>query len=452
MLQQILKDMYVDPEILVELSDEQKQILFCKIREEQLRRWKEWDSQESQRVKKPPVARKPGSKNVNFLHGADQKEWVWVMGEHQQDKSIEEILLDETKHKAHILAEQEAEELRKREEDEIKRKLLEEQERLERERQQKEEEIRRKEEEAALYQSLKEARLAAEKLEREKKKEEEERQKKLVKLRNKVEKELGHARRRESKRRSQIIEQRSSQIFSTFQDARAKFEKAAQESSKEIEIEWIKQEEKSKHAEEETRLFAKRAREEYRNSLHLKIQAVQAFQSGHSKAPELPPKSRVSLPPPSPFVKEFGKPPSREAVIKWFKEYELPKGAGRDTVTGDVAEWFHGIINRNEAESLLQKKPVGSYLVRVSEKIWGYAISFRSESRIKHFLIDASDGTYQFFGTNQSTHVSLAELMSYHKNNPISMIGQEFLHHPCGQSSDPPDYSDLIVGIESTDL
>lgn len=33
MLQQIIKEMYVDPDLLAELSDDQKQLIFIKIRE-----------------------------------------------------------------------------------------------------------------------------------------------------------------------------------------------------------------------------------------------------------------------------------------------------------------------------------------------------------------------------------------------------------------------------------
>ena len=74
-----------------------------------------------------------------------------------------------------------------------------------------------------------------------------------------------------------------------------------------------------------------------------------------------------------------------------------------------------GVISRQEAEDLLEEEKVGSFLVRVSERIWGYAISYRGAERCKHFLIDTSDGSYQFFGTNQIAHSTLAELVDFHK-------------------------------------
>lgn len=116
MLQQILRDMWVDPEILAGLDEEQKQTLFCKMREEQVRKWKQWDEEVSG---EPLPERRKARKSVDFLKGPDGEPWVWVMGEHADDKSIEEILKEEAIGKARKMAEQETEGLRKQVEAEL---------------------------------------------------------------------------------------------------------------------------------------------------------------------------------------------------------------------------------------------------------------------------------------------------------------------------------------------
>ncbi|KAG8139717.1 hypothetical protein E2320_002501 [Naja naja] len=98
MLKQILSDMYVDPELLAELNEEQKQILFFKMRQEQVRRWKE---REAVATTPKPVLKKDHGKSVQWKLGADGDIWVWVMGEHMLDKPYDllcsEILAERVK-------------------------------------------------------------------------------------------------------------------------------------------------------------------------------------------------------------------------------------------------------------------------------------------------------------------------------------------------------------------
>ena len=124
-LTEILREMYVDPEILEQLAMEQRDVLFRKMREEQVRRWRVKDAelQEKERRRPPKRTRPKVSlivehhkasvplysshkmefycdesiivstlKQIQFLQGADGNPWVWVMGEHKNDLSYEELV------------------------------------------------------------------------------------------------------------------------------------------------------------------------------------------------------------------------------------------------------------------------------------------------------------------------------------------------------------------------
>lgn len=460
MLQQILQEMYIDPELLAELSEEQKQVLFVKMREEQVRRWKESELKLENEDKKNPRKRKPGRKGfVKFLEGSDGHEWVWVMGDHPNDKNIDDILEEEAKTEALRKAELEMEKLRQQEEKELKVRLEQEQHDVELAKKKLEEDIRRKKEEAEMYQSIKEARIVAQRLEEEKKKEE---QKRVENLRSS----FAQERRVSMEKVEKAKRRRSNELYVRWKEMRRQIEKSAEEESKEVEDNWHYREKQAKEAEKQMQTLAKRAREEHRNSLRLTsgvISAASAFSEGVK--PPLPPKPKYLTQ--NALASQNGisgtkvsrkkrslRPKNKDDVVKWFLEEEKPQGVGIDPTTKEVATWFHGVISRVDAELMLQSKTLGAFLVRVSERVWGYTISYRAEDRCKHFLIDTSEAGYQFFGANQVLHASLHELIEFHKNNPITVMGGEKLRHPVGQSKDPPDYHGLLQPkiLESTSL
>ncbi|KAJ7324366.1 hypothetical protein JRQ81_017386 [Phrynocephalus forsythii] len=234
----------------------------------------------------------------------------------------------------------------------------------------------------------------------------------------------------ELKKREEEERQRGEEQIRQQEERRAQelpSQQCSQQNEKE-EHEWKEQLRRSKAADEERSHKARWARDEYRRQSLRAIQKGKVaglsnlFQaSGLNTQQEAKLTNACSTSPLTltvPSSKAWERPPrpfSREVIIQWFKEEQLPRRAGFERNSNTVAPWFHGIITRQEAEELLMNKSEGAFLVRVSEKIWGYALSYRHQSGFKHFLVDASGDYYSFLGVDPNRHATLTDLIDFHK-------------------------------------
>nr|XP_001087259.3 SH2 domain-containing protein 4B [Macaca mulatta]XP_005565334.1 PREDICTED: SH2 domain-containing protein 4B [Macaca fascicularis] len=329
MLQQILHDMYIDPELLAELSDVQKHILFYKMREEQLRRWKEretWESLAQDKGLRPTKTKRAASdKHIQWLLGADGEVWVWIMGEGPGDKPYEAISEELIAERARLQAQREAEELWRQKEAEITKKFRD-----------------------AL--ANEKARILAEKW-----KVEMEDRKAAKVLEERIQEEFKRKEEEERKRGEEQIrlqeEQRAKELYWTLKRAQLH----CQASEKE-EREWEEQLRRSKAADEERSRRAQRARDEYRRHSLRAIQkgTVAGLSSmfrelGQSHEQEARLYHHLPGPgPPQPLALPVRtwerplRPVSRDVIVRWFKEEQLPRGAGFERNTKFIAPWFHG--------------------------------------------------------------------------------------------------------------
>ena len=65
---------------------------------------------------------------------------------------------------------------------------------------------------------------------------------------------------------------------------------------------------------------------------------------------------------------------SIQSSVRWFKDTQTSHVIRAD---GTVYEWFHGFITRRRCEDLLQGTPDGTFLVRISDRRYGYHLSAR---------------------------------------------------------------------------
>ncbi|MEE6459980.1 hypothetical protein FKM82_000811 [Ascaphus truei] len=278
MLKQILADMYIDPELLVELSEEQKQILFFKMREEQIRRWKEIEAkyEKNEALGKNTQPKKASRKSVHWHLAADDEVWVWVMGEHPSDKPYDVICDEIIGEQARKQAEKEAEELRKAQEEELSKiaKAL-----TLHTQTQTLDKWKKSVQNKKVAQE--EARIAEEK------RITEENQKKEV-VQQSQEKEI------------EKLEERTQEIYMNWKEAQDIRHKLEKEDSQ-----WQESLKKSKAADERRRSIAKQARDDYKR---LSMQSIakgnvsdkaKTFGGGEIRRPPLPPKPRFVNPVPN---------------------------------------------------------------------------------------------------------------------------------------------------------
>ena len=81
------------------------------------------------------------------------------------------------------------------------------------------------------------------------------------------------------------------------------------------------------------------------------------------------------------------------------------------------SKWIHGKVARADADAILQEGTTGSFFIRESSKVGGYALSFRGPRKIQHFPIEVDEG--QRYVCGGRTFDCLEAIVLRYKNEPL---------------------------------
>lgn len=425
--------MHVDPELLAHMSEDDRQNLFHKMRVEQVRRWEAWQEkleEEDKARKKPRLPPKPGAKKVQFLMAADGNPWTWVIDDVKNDWSDDEEVTASNKKgpSVHSLVERldgvtiKSPSTKRKPSTPLDVHLN---------RQKSEnEEAEDLEVQAALTRAKKLAQMweKREEVEREKQKADWLKKKQIIKENQKQEMSRSTLSNGKSETMPEVKE-----VYALLHNTQKNATELQNSIRRSIEGEAsLKEQEKTDpETVKQIQKIARKAREEIEE-----ISSQSAAVANKNQRNLFGTGSRRETLPITRTKDRPGRPPSRDAIIEWFRSEEKPRGAGLiGTSSHKIAPWFHGLINRQEAEDLLSCQEVGTFLVRFCERIWGYAISYRAEDKCRHYIIDASNGHYQFFGTNSMKFCKLSDLIRYYQVQSITPAGDDVLLRPCPNSN-----------------
>uniref|UniRef100_A0A8C4QNP2 Uncharacterized protein n=1 Tax=Eptatretus burgeri TaxID=7764 RepID=A0A8C4QNP2_EPTBU len=151
--------------------------------------------------------------------------------------------------------------------------------------------------------------------------------------------------------------------------------------------------------------------------------------------------SKMAVSADKPSLRAVGGPSciSQDEKFRWFADTQVQKLWHSKT----FPNWFHGIISRRQTENLLKDKPLGSFLIRMSENAIGLVLSVKTITQcFHHRILHQMNECYCVDNTAQA-HDSLDSLILHHKATPLEPHRQ-CLTDPCGQNSLIPDYMNLL--------
>uniref|UniRef100_A0A3P8YK71 SH2 domain-containing protein n=1 Tax=Esox lucius TaxID=8010 RepID=A0A3P8YK71_ESOLU len=121
----------------------------------------------------------------------------------------------------------------------------------------------------------------------------------------------------------------------------------------------------------------------------------------------------------------------RELVQKWFTDTQAPLILLQN---GKFPDWFQGFTARKEAEDQLKDKPLGCFLIRLSDKAIGYILSYRGQDRCRHFVINQDQAGLFIISGDDQPHRSLRDLIEHYRTShvipmatPVSFVSEKTL-------------------------
>ncbi|XP_073475266.1 SH2 domain-containing protein 7 isoform X1 [Aquarana catesbeiana] len=92
---------------------------------------------------------------------------------------------------------------------------------------------------------------------------------------------------------------------------------------------------------------------------------------------------------------------------------------------GSLPDWFHGLMSRRESEELLKNKETGTFMITLSQRTFGYILSYKGKERCRHFVINQLANGELVVSGDSCCHDSLPTLIRHYQNTAIQPFGEK---------------------------